>query len=78
MKKLPPESLPDWPGLMGAGLAAAYLDLSPGTLDGLGIPSRRLGRRVLYRRRDLDEFIDKLATEGHHPATDDERLGRLG
>ena len=42
--------------------AAAYLALSPRTLEkwrtrGVGPAYSRIGRRVVYRRDDLDEFV---------------------
>lgn len=50
--------------------AAAFLRLSPVTLESdrvtkrLRIPFRRLGRRVLYHRADLNRWLDQqLVTE---------------
>jgi len=43
--------------------AASYLRLSPWTVRSLGwngeIPEVKIGRRVLYDRNDLDEFVDR-------------------
>lgn len=68
MPPAPPEDappsrlhLPDWPRLMSTLLAAAYLSVSPSTLARLGIPSRNIGRRVLYDRRDIDRWADALS-----------------
>ena len=48
--------------LLDTGEAAAYLHLSPRTLEryrvtGEGPRFLKLGRRVLYRRADLDTWI---------------------
>lgn len=43
--------------------AAAYLNISPSTLNNdrvtrlLGLPFSRVGRRVLYDRRELDAYL---------------------
>ena len=47
-----------WPRLMSAVDAAAYLSLSQTTVASLGIRVRRVGRRVLYDRLDLDRWAD--------------------
>ncbi len=43
--------------------AASYLRLSPWTVRGLGwngeIPQVKIGRRVLFDRRDLDAFVER-------------------
>ena len=49
--------------LLDTGEAAAYLHLSPRTLEryrvtGEGPRFLKLGRRVLYRRDDLDTWIE--------------------
>lgn len=55
-------NLPDWPRLMPIDLAAAYLGISAGTFQTWGIaPTETPGRRVLYDRRSLDLFADRLA-----------------
>lgn len=48
--------------------AAAYLGLSPNTLErwrwsGKGPSYRKLGRAVRYTREDLDAYLAKCATE---------------
>ena len=53
-------SLPDWPRLMSIEYAALYLSLSKTTVRSLGIAALRVGRRVLYDRRDLDAWADDL------------------
>lgn len=50
-----------WPRLLSATDAADYLSISPTTLKGLGIGSRKIGKRVLYDVRDLDRYVDRLA-----------------
>ena len=52
--------------LMNTRQAAAYVGLSPRTLEHLrtkggGSAFRRLGNRVLYRSADLDAWIDSRA-----------------
>ena len=59
-------ALPDWPRLMGAELAAAYVGLSPNTLRKEGPEPRAIGRRRLYDRIDLDRWADRL---GGQPLT---------
>jgi hypothetical protein len=54
-------ALPDWPRLMGEELAAAYVSLSATTLRAKGPEPRRLGKRRLYDRADLDRWADRLA-----------------
>ena len=46
-------------GLLSVKEAAQYLQMSPNWLYGSGIPFVRLGRRRLYRRADLDSFVDQ-------------------
>lgn len=62
--------LPDWPRLMSEGQAAAYLSLSVTTLREHGPSVKRQGRRVLYDRRDLDRWADRL---GDQPLDDREQ-----
>lgn len=52
--------LPDWPRLMDVELAAAYLGIGASTLRESGPQPKRLGRRVLYDRHDLDRWADAL------------------
>jgi hypothetical protein len=52
--------LPDWPRLMSEELAARYLGLGATTLESLPIAAKRIGRRKLYDRRDLDRWADAL------------------
>ena len=37
--------------------AAAYLSISPGTLDKLPIPRVQIRRRVVYRKADLEAWL---------------------
>ena len=53
-------ALPHWPRLMCAEMAAQYLSVGVTTFKGLDIKARRLGRRVLWHRDDLDRFVDRL------------------
>ena len=61
-------ALPYWPRLMGADLAAKYVGVSrSGFLAQVGKfwpKPKRIGRRVLYDRVELDEAVDELASEG--------------
>jgi len=59
-------TLPDWPRLMSEPQAAAYVSLSVNTLRANGPSPRRVGRRVLYDRIDLDRWADRL---GGQPLT---------
>jgi hypothetical protein len=56
------------PGLLTESGAAAYLGISPSKLRELGLPRRELGRKRLFDRRDLDNYIDSLPYEGGEPA----------
>lgn len=62
--------LPDWPRLMPVQTAAQYLGIGETTLRGLGIEGRKIGKRVLYDRIDLDRYADAL---GGQPLDDIER-----
>lgn len=53
--------LPDWPRLMSLRLACAYFGVCDKTFRSLGIAPRRIGRRVLWDRQDLDRFADGMA-----------------
>lgn len=63
-------ALPDWPRLMAAPLAAAYIGLSETTLRAVGPKPREVGKRRLYDRIDLDRWADRL---GGQPLTVQER-----
>lgn len=55
-------ALPDWPRLMSVELAASYLGVSASTFRTWGVaPVEAPGRRVLYDKRSLDIFADRLA-----------------
>lgn len=60
-------ALPDWPRLMAEPLAAAYVSVSVTTLRDHGPEPKRLGRRVLYDRRDLDRWADALGDAEQPP-----------
>lgn len=55
--------LPDWPGDMDRDIAAAYCSVSVATFEH-NCPVRpiRLGRRLLWRREDLDAWRRSLPT----------------
>lgn len=53
-------ALPDWPRLMNVEMAALYLSRSPSTIRTRGPMPKRDGRSVLYDRRDLDRWADRL------------------
>ncbi len=64
------------PGALSTPLAAEYVGLSPATLEtmrirGGGPPFSKLGRRVVYRREDLDEWL----TERRRASTSDDSGG---
>ena len=52
------------PLLLSKVEAADCLGVCERTLDGLGIPRVRIGRRILYRREDLRRYVDGLRVEG--------------
>lgn len=60
MSALARQMLPDWPRLMGEGMAAAYLSIGTTTLREHGPAPKRYGRRVLYDRHDLDRWADRM------------------
>ena len=65
--------LPDWPRLMSLALASAYFGVCDRTFRSLGIAPRRIGRRVLWDRHDLDRFADGMA--GSLPRSRDPAAG---
>lgn len=54
-------TLPAWPRLMGEDMAADYLSIGRTMLRERGPEPKRVGRRVLYDRNDLDRWADCLA-----------------
>jgi len=65
---------PPTPRLLSAELAAAYLSISPRGFEKLWrtghLPApHRLGRRVLWDRKLLDQFVDILSSL-HQPSDD--------
>ncbi|WP_447752042.1 helix-turn-helix transcriptional regulator [Sphingopyxis fribergensis] len=65
---MPKLTTPPVPRLLGSEMAAAYLGISERTLDHVrhreGFPKPlRLGRRILWDRKALDEFVDSLAPQ---------------
>lgn len=57
-----PANIPHWPRLMSVKLAAQYVGLSETKLREIGPKPTTLPdlRRVLYDRRDLDRWADRL------------------
>lgn len=53
-------ALPNWPRLMSEDQAARYLSIGTTTLRQRGPVPRKLGRRRLYDRHDLDRWADRL------------------
>lgn len=55
--------LPDWPRLMSVDQAASYVGISATKLRELGPKVVSIGdmRRVLYDRKDLDRWVDRLS-----------------
>ena len=45
--------------LVGVSEASKLLDISPQTIRRIGLPVVKVGRRVLYRTRDLHNYINK-------------------
>lgn len=45
--------------LVGVSEASKLLDISPQTMRRIGLPVVKVGRRVLYRTRDLHNYIKK-------------------
>jgi hypothetical protein len=62
-------ALPDWPRLMPIELAARYLSRSPTVLRERGPKPKRDGRSVLYDKKDLDRWADRL---GDQPVSEPE------
>jgi len=57
---------PPTPRLLGAPMAAAYLGISPRAFEQRWRASKlpaphRLGRRLLWDRKLLDKFVDKIS-----------------
>lgn len=59
-------ALPGWPRLMSEPMAADYVSVGVNTLREHGPAPKRLGRRRLYDRNDLDRWADHL---GGQPLT---------
>lgn len=58
--------LPDWPRLLSAEQAAAYLGVTAPTFAAKCPvkPCRLFGSRTLYDRKALDRWVDATAPEG--------------
>lgn len=72
--------LPAWPATMRREMAAAYLSVSPNTLSKIGIASypHRNTDTWVYRKTDLDAYIDKLGRAGRRTRDDDPDLEAEG
>ena len=57
------QPLPKWPRLMGEELAARYLSIGEKLLRERGPKPRKVGRRTLYDRLDLDRWADQLCDQ---------------
>ena len=44
--------------------AAEYLTINKGTLDKLGIPKIQIRRRVVYKKTDIDAWLDSQRDNG--------------
>ena len=71
MKNIQPELKNRWGRLLSIEDTAAYLGISPKTIrNGLGprartpfpVACKRIGRRVVFDKKDLDAFADSLPT----------------
>ncbi len=60
IKSLGRAALPDWPRLMAVDLAAQYVGIGTTMLEEQGPAPKRIGRRKLWDRRDLDRWADAL------------------
>jgi hypothetical protein len=60
-------ALPDWPRLMPVDLAAKYVGIGSTMLRESGPQPKRLGKRVLYDRQDLDRWVDGLDGQPLNP-----------
>ncbi|KAA5606347.1 helix-turn-helix domain-containing protein [Roseospira marina] len=70
-------TLPNWPRLLSEQQAAAYCGVTGETFRRhIPVAPRRLGRRVLYDRRDIDRWLDG-ADENGGPIPEPADLGSL-
>jgi len=59
------------PALLNERDACAFLGrISETKLRELGLPRRKLGRRRLYDRRDLEAYVDSLPYDGEEAQVD--------
>ena len=68
------------PALLTESGAATYLGISSSKLRDLALPRRKLGRKRLYDRRDLENYVDSLPYEGEesHPDEGEKWLSTNG
>ncbi len=60
------------PALLSEKAAAFFLGgISETKLRELGLPRRKLGRRRLYDRRDLEAYVDSLPYDGEEDHADE-------
>ena len=52
--------------LVGVSEASRLLDVSPQTMRRIGLPVVKVGRRVLYRTRDLHTYIKRHTYHESH------------
>ena len=48
--------------------AAAYLTITKGTLDKLDIPKIQIRRRIVYKRADIDAWLESRKAAGRATA----------
>jgi len=48
--------------------AAAYISVCKGTLDKLDIPKIQIRRRVVYKKADIEEWLDSQKNSGRATA----------
>ena len=65
-----------WGRLLSEEDAAEYLAISRTTMRTLGISARRIGKRVLYDRRELDGFVDRMGDGPAAPRPTDDAAAR--
>ncbi len=59
MAKIALANMPDWPRLMRTKQAEAYTSTTAGALKAEGVKFTRRGKCDLWRKDDLDAWIDK-------------------
>jgi hypothetical protein len=62
---------------MSEDQAAAYVSLSPNTLRANGPQAKRIGRRVLWDRHDLDRWADRIGGQPLDARAQQEEAGEV-